>query len=60
MQCEKCREKDEEIERLRAALLEAVEDILDWSSYADPYYRKKWDLDSTIKKYKRIAAGEKE
>jgi hypothetical protein len=57
MQCEKCREKDKEIERLRAALLDAVQDIGDWASYADPYYHQKWGLEATLEKYRRIAAG---
>ena len=67
MQCVKCEQKEcrqsdliAEIERLRAALLEATMDIEDWASYADEYFRKKWRLDATLEKHRRIAAGEKE
>jgi len=67
MHCAKCGQKEcrrsdliAENERLRAVLLDAVQDIGDWASYADPYYHQKWGLEATLEKYKRIAAGEKE
>jgi hypothetical protein len=60
MQCERCKELEIEVERLRAALLEATMDIEDWASYADEHFRKKWRLDATLEKHRRTAAGEKD
>ena len=64
MQCTKCGQKKcrrgdliAENEQLRAALKDAVQDILDWASYAEVLLGKKLRLNATLEKYKRIAAG---
>jgi hypothetical protein len=67
MHCVKCGQKEcrqsdliAEIERLRAALLEAANNMHEWGLDASPYFRDTWGLDGLVEKYKRIAAGEKE
>jgi len=46
----------DEIERLRAVLTDAAEDIEHWGGYASPYFQDKWNLQADIAKY-RAAAG---
>ena len=64
MHCVKCGQKEcrrsdliAENERLRAALLEAVQNMEDWALYIDPYFRDKWAFSEMLKNYKCIAAG---
>ena len=40
---------------LRAALLEAADDLEAWGAYADEHYRTKWDLAGTLKRYRDLA-----
>ncbi len=51
------RKLQEENERLRAALHEAVDEIEAWGSYASPYFREKHDLEGTLSEL-RAALGE--
>jgi len=46
-----------EIERLRAALREARDDVDSWGAYASPYFQEKWDLEGDLA---RIDAALKE
>ena len=44
-------ERDEaraEIERLRAALIDAADSVEDWGAYAAEYFQEKWDLKGDI------------
>lgn len=50
----------DEIERLRAALLDAAEEVGFWGSYAGDYFKEKHDLDGCIAEIKAAALGEKE
>lgn len=45
-----------EIERLRAALLDALEDVEHWGAYASEYFQEKWNLAGDIARI-REAAG---
>ena len=42
------RASDAEIERLRAVLVEARDDVGSWGAYASPYFQEKWDLEGNI------------
>lgn len=44
-----------EVERLRAALLDAAEEIEHWGSYAGDYFAKKWDLAGAIRQARKAA-----
>ena len=46
-----------EIERLREALGEAIDEVEAWASYASPYFREKHDLYGVLTKL-RAALGE--
>lgn len=41
-----------EVERLRALLQDAAEDVEHWGSYASGYFKDKWDLLGCIAKYR--------
>ena len=45
-------EAEAEIERLRAQLVEAIEDIESWGAYAEDYYKEKWELAGCVERHK--------
>jgi hypothetical protein len=47
----------DEIEALRDALTEAVEDIEHWGGYASAYFQEKWDLAGDLAKYQSVLGG---
>lgn len=51
------RSAEEEVARLRSALLEAAEDVQDWGAYASDYFQEKWDLDGDVAKYRALGNG---
>lgn len=42
----------DEIDRLRAPLLEAIEDIESWAGYASEYFQDKHDLKGCVARYR--------
>lgn len=42
--------------KLLAALMDAVEDINDWASYASPYFQEKHGLAKTLAKHRALIA----
>lgn len=46
-----------EVERLRAALREARASVEKWASYADEYYKQKWDLAADLKEIDNALQG---
>ena len=70
MPCARCFEPDArdaeiaalraEIERLRAALTDAIQCVEDWSRYADGYFREKWDVANDLARLRSALAGEGE
>ena len=52
------KERDElraEVERLRAALLEAAETVQEWGEYAPAYAQKKWGLTKEVERIRATA-----
>lgn len=47
----------EKVQRLRAALIEAADDVDSWSLHAGDYLRDKHDVAGEVARYKRIAEG---
>ena len=45
-------EAEAEIERLRAQLVEAIEDIESWGAYAEHYFKDKWDSAGCVERHK--------
>ena len=45
-------EAEAEIERLRAQLVEAIEDIESWGAYAEDYFKEKWDFAGCVERHK--------
>lgn len=45
-----------EVERLRAALIEAAENLATWGAYADEYFQEKWNLEGDIARVYAAAA----
>ena len=43
-----------EIERLRAALVDAIEGMEDMRPYVDPYFAEKWEHDGYIERAKAM------
>lgn len=46
------------VRRLRAALLEAADDIEEWGAYASTYHQLKWDLAGDVKRARDAATKE--
>lgn len=44
-----CRVDYAEFQALRAAYVEAIQDIADWAAYASEYFQEKHDLEGTLK-----------
>jgi hypothetical protein len=49
-----------EVERLRAALVEAADDLESWGAYAGEYFREKWDLAGDVARIRLAAVAPKE
>jgi hypothetical protein len=49
-----------EVERLRAALVEAADDLEMWGAYAGEYFREKWDLAGDVARIRLAAVAPKE
>lgn len=52
---EELKEKENEIEKLKDLLRDASNQIAEWGSYADKYYQEKWDLEGTLKKFRKAS-----
>jgi hypothetical protein len=46
-----------EVTRLRAALLEAADDVQSWGAYAGEYFQEKWDLAGDIARIRAALGG---
>ena len=42
------------VDRLRGALTEAIESVEDWSGYASPYFRDKYDVEGQISSLRSV------
>lgn len=49
-----------EAERLRAALIEAVAELIDWGSYVPPYFQRKHDYHGTVERLRKSAGMSQE
>ena len=53
-------EAADRIDKLEAALRDAIECIEDWGAYADDYFKEKWDLKGDIARARRALEGNDE